>query len=89
MATVTGRGVSVYANEYSDLAQMSSAAVAGMCAQNEASADQAEYERSRAWIARELGDVPHETITGWRSAAGTRTPWHGDCIPVESLGRDA
>ena len=41
------------------------------------------------WIARELGDVPHETITGWRSAAGTRTPWHGDCIPVESLGRDA
>ena len=46
-------------------------------------------DRDRQWIARELGDVPHETITGWRSAAGTRTPWHGDCIPVESLGRDA
>ena len=46
-------------------------------------------DRDSAWIARELGDVPHETITGLRSAAGTRTPWHGDCIPVESLGRDA
>lgn len=41
------------------------------------------------WIARELGNVPHETITGWRSAAGTRTPWFSDCIPVESMGRDA
>ena len=46
-------------------------------------------DRSQDWIARELGDVPHETITGWRSAAGTRTPWFSDCIPVESLGRDA
>ena len=45
--------------------------------------------RDSDWIARELGDVPHETITGWRSAAGTRTPWFSDCIPVESLGRDA
>ena len=45
--------------------------------------------RDADWIARELGDVPRETITGWRSAAGTRTPWHGYCIPVESLGRDA
>ena len=45
--------------------------------------------RDSDWIARELGNVPHETITGWRSAAGTRTPWFSDCIPVESLGRDA
>ena len=45
--------------------------------------------RDSDWIARELGDVPHETIGGWHSAAGTRTPWFNDCIPVESLGRDA
>lgn len=41
------------------------------------------------WIARNLGDVPHETIGGWHSATGTRTPWFNDCTPVESLGRDA
>ena len=46
-------------------------------------------ERDSAWIDRNLGDVPHETIGGWHSAAGTRTPWFNDCIPVESLGRDA
>ena len=45
--------------------------------------------RDTDWIARELGDVPHETIGGWRSAAGTRTPWFSDCIPAESMGRDA
>ena len=72
---------------------VSSAAFAGWCAQNESESTLAEYARQRdrslAWIARELGDVPHETIGGWRSAAGTRTPWYGDCIPVESMGRDA
>lgn len=49
----------------------------------------ARFARDAAWCERELGDVPHETIGGWRSAAGTRTPWFSDCIPVESLGRDA
>lgn len=64
-----------------------------MATQQLAREDAKRATRDSDWIARELGDVPHDRIVGitrhdnpltW--AAPHDTPYLG--IPVESLGRD-